>query len=117
MKILAIRLKNLTSIEGTVEVDFTAEPLHSAGIFAISGPTGAGKSTLLDALCLALYDKAPRFATSVESVNLARTDGISANRTDSLCRARLAPSLQNRSLDPSARLGWSRFHAPSACSF
>ena len=48
MKILAIRLKNLTSIEGTVEVDFTAEPLHSAGIFAISGPTGAGKSTLLD---------------------------------------------------------------------
>lgn len=31
MKILAIRLKNLTSIEGTVEVDFTAEPLHSAG--------------------------------------------------------------------------------------
>ena len=52
MKILAIRLKNLTSIEGTVEVDFMAEPLHSAGIFAISGPTGAGKSTLLDALCL-----------------------------------------------------------------
>ena len=49
MKILAIRLKNLTSIEGTVEVDFTAEPLRSAGIFAISGPTGAGKSTLLDA--------------------------------------------------------------------
>ena len=36
MKILAIRLKNLTSIEGTVEVDFMAEPLHSAGIFAIS---------------------------------------------------------------------------------
>ena len=66
MKILAIRLKNLTSIEGTVEVDFTAEPLRSAGIFAISGPTGAGKSTLLDALCLALYDKAPRFAASVE---------------------------------------------------
>ena len=33
MKILAIRLKNLTSIEGTVEVDFTAEPLRSAGIF------------------------------------------------------------------------------------
>ena len=30
MKILAIRLKNLTSIEGTVEVDFMAEPLHSA---------------------------------------------------------------------------------------
>lgn len=59
MKIIAIRLKNLTSIEGSVEIDFTVEPLSSAGIFAISGATGAGKSTLLDALCLALYDKAP----------------------------------------------------------
>lgn len=71
MKILAIRLKNLTSIEGMVEVDFTAEPLRSAGIFAISGATGAGKSTLLDALCLALYDKAPRFEASAESISLA----------------------------------------------
>ena len=82
MKILAIRLKNLTSIEGMVEVDFTAEPLHSAGIFAISGPTGAGKSTLLDALCLALYDKAPRFATSVENVNLADVGDNQINQSD-----------------------------------
>ena len=82
MKILAIRLKNLTSIEGMVEVDFTAEPLHSAGIFAISGPTGAGKSTLLDALSLALYDKAPRFATSVESVNLADVGDNQINQSD-----------------------------------
>ena len=82
MKILAIRLKNLTSIEGTVEVDFMAEPLHSAGVFAISGPTGAGKSTLLDALCLALYDKAPRFATSVENVNLADVGDNQINQSD-----------------------------------
>ena len=82
MKILAIRLKNLTSIEGTVEVDFMAEPLHSAGIFAISGPTGAGKSTLLDALCLALYDKAPRFASSVENVNLADVGDNQINQSD-----------------------------------
>ena len=82
MKILAIRLKNLTSIEGTVEVDFTAEPLCSTGIFAISGPTGAGKSTLLDALCLALYDKAPRFAASVESVNLADVGDNRINQSD-----------------------------------
>lgn len=82
MKILAIRLKNLTSIEGTVEVDFTVEPLHSAGIFAISGATGAGKSTLLDALCLALYDKAPRFANSVESLNLADVGDNQINQSD-----------------------------------
>ena len=28
MKILTIRLKNLASIEGTFEVDFTVEPLR-----------------------------------------------------------------------------------------
>lgn len=82
MKIIAIRLKNLTSIEGSVEIDFTVEPLYSAGIFAISGATGAGKSTLLDALCLALYDKAPRFATSVESINLADVGDNQINQSD-----------------------------------
>ena len=45
MKILAIRLKNLTSIEGTVEVDFMAEPLHSAD----------RKSTRLNSSHVALY--------------------------------------------------------------
>ncbi len=61
---------------------FYGEPLHSAGIFAISGCYGAGKSTLLDALCLALYDKAPRFATSVESVNLADVGDNQINQSD-----------------------------------
>jgi len=60
MKILAIRLKNLASLAGEQAVDFTAEPLASAGLFAITGPTGAGKSTLLDALCLALFGETPR---------------------------------------------------------
>jgi DNA repair protein SbcC/Rad50 len=60
MKILAIRGKNLASLAGEFEIDFQQQPLASAGLFAISGPTGAGKSTLLDALCLALYDKTPR---------------------------------------------------------
>src|SRR6478735_5585886 len=62
MKILAIRMKNLASMEGSNEIDFTKEPLSSAGIFAITGPMGAGKSTLLDAVCLALYAKTPRYA-------------------------------------------------------
>lgn len=60
MKILAIRGRNLASLEGDFAVDFTAEPLLSAGIFAISGPTGAGKSTILDAMCLALFARTPR---------------------------------------------------------
>ena len=60
MKILAIRGKNLASLSSEFEVNFQNEPLASAGLFAITGPTGSGKSTLLDALCLALYEKTPR---------------------------------------------------------
>ncbi|PXX98659.1 AAA family ATPase [Halomonas sp. LBP4] len=60
MKILALRLANLASLPGPLELDFTAPPLRDAGLFAITGPTGAGKSTLLDALCLALYGSTPR---------------------------------------------------------
>ncbi|MDD5033845.1 MAG: AAA family ATPase, partial [Methylococcaceae bacterium] len=71
MKILAIRGKNLASLAGEFDIDFTREPLASAGLFAISGPTGAGKSTLLDALCLALYDNTPRLKTATSrGVNL-----------------------------------------------
>lgn len=66
MKILAIRIKNLASLEGDIEIDFTQEPLNSAGIFAITGPTGAGKSTILDALCLALFGKTPRYLQAKE---------------------------------------------------
>jgi len=61
MKILRIRLSNLNSLKGTHELDLTAEPLASAGLFAITGPTGAGKSTLLDAVTLAFYGKAARY--------------------------------------------------------
>jgi exonuclease SbcC len=60
VKILSIRIRNLASISGDYTVDFDAEPLRGAGLFAITGPTGAGKSTLLDALCLALFDATPR---------------------------------------------------------
>ncbi|SDK16268.1 AAA family ATPase [Billgrantia gudaonensis] len=60
MKILALRLANLASLPGPLELDFTAPPLAEAGLFAITGPTGAGKSTLLDALCLALFGSTPR---------------------------------------------------------
>lgn len=67
MKILAIRVKNLASLEGAFEIDFNKEPLKSAGIFAITGPTGAGKSTLLDAVCLALFSKTPRHVDAKES--------------------------------------------------
>lgn len=62
MKILAVRGKNLASLHGHFEVDFRTPPLDRAGLVAITGPTGAGKTTLLDAICLALFDRTPRFA-------------------------------------------------------
>ena len=61
MNIEKIIIENLASISGEQTIDFTAEPLRSAGLFAITGDTGAGKSTILDAICLALYNRAPRF--------------------------------------------------------
>lgn len=82
MKILSIRLKNLASIEGYFDIDFTSEPLSSAGIFAISGATGAGKSTILDALCLALYDKTPRFTATSESLYLKDVGESQINQSD-----------------------------------
>ena len=67
MRVLAIRGRNLASLEGEFSIDFTEEPLASAGIFAISGPTGAGKSTLLDAMCLALFSRTPRTELAKEN--------------------------------------------------
>ena len=83
MKILAVRIRNLASLEGATEIDFTREPLCSAGIFAITGPTGAGKSTILDALCLALYAKTPRYAQAREiGIELTDVQGSTINQSD-----------------------------------
>ena len=83
MKIIAIRGKNLASLEKEFEVDFTAEPLKSAGIFAITGSTGSGKSTLLDALCLALFDASPRTSRASENIQIHDVGGKTINQRDS----------------------------------
>ncbi|HNY30219.1 MAG TPA: AAA family ATPase [Fibrobacteria bacterium] len=59
MKILAIRGQNLASLP-RFELELATGTLAGAGLFAIVGPTGAGKSTILDAMCLAIYQRAPR---------------------------------------------------------
>lgn len=82
MKIEAIRMKNLASLDGTTEIDFTRKPLFSAGIFAITGPTGAGKSTILDALCLALYAKTPRYMLADNRVDVLDVRGSTIKQDD-----------------------------------
>jgi DNA repair protein SbcC/Rad50 len=80
MRILAIRGKNLASLADVFEVDFEAEPIRSAGIFAITGPTGAGKTTLLDAVCLALFDRLPRLDTADRGAAIGRLESGSGQQ-------------------------------------
>ncbi len=88
MRILAIRGENLASLAERFEIDFEAEPLRGAGLFAITGETGAGKSTILDALCLALYDEFPRVAApgAKEDIPDASGKNIAANDPRSILR-------------------------------
>lgn len=93
MKILQLELLNLASLdkkEGEV-INFVEGALGESNIFSIVGPTGSGKSTILDAICLALYNRAPRYPKktndkrqrieiygkpdAIESNRLAPTDG------------------------------------------
>jgi exonuclease SbcC len=84
MKILTIRGKNLASLEKEFEIRFNADPLKSAGIFAITGSTGSGKSTLLDALCLALFDASPRTSHALENISIHDVGDKTINQRD--CR-------------------------------
>lgn len=59
MKILRLRSKNINSLKGDIEIDFS-DFLKDNTLFAITGPTGSGKSTLLDVITCALYGQTPR---------------------------------------------------------
>jgi len=65
MKIFKVSFKNINNLKGENTIAFDSEPLSSAGIFAITGPTGSGKSTILDVITLALFNKIPRFKGSI----------------------------------------------------
>lgn len=80
MYIRKIIINNITSLKGEHVIDFTREPLRSADLFAITGDTGAGKSTILDCICLALYNRAPRFALRERNVVAVAADKTAANR-------------------------------------
>ncbi len=69
MRILEVRFKNLNSLAGEWQIDFTHPAYASDGIFAITGPTGSGKTTILDAICLGLYGRTPRLDKVTKSSN------------------------------------------------
>jgi len=69
MRILGVHFKNLNSLVGEWQVDFTHPAYATDGIFAITGPTGAGKTTIMDAVCLALYGSTPRLNKVTKSGN------------------------------------------------
>jgi exonuclease SbcC len=69
MRLLSLRFKNLNSLAGEWQIDFTHSDYQNNGLFAIVGTTGAGKSTLLDAICLALYGQTPRLGKITKSHN------------------------------------------------
>ncbi|MBC54635.1 MAG: chromosome segregation protein SMC [Gammaproteobacteria bacterium] len=101
MRILAVRFKNLNSLAGEWEVDFTDPAYTSDGIFAITGPTGAGKTTLLDAMCLALYRQTPRLGDITATSNEIMT------RQTGECFAEVLFSTQNGNF----RAHWSQHRA------
>ena len=63
MKIIQLEILNLASLDkqGGEVINFVEGALGESTIFSIVGPTGSGKSTILDAICLALYNRAPRY--------------------------------------------------------
>lgn len=69
MKILRLKFKNLNSLYGEWEIDFTHKTFQNDSLFLLSGPTGAGKSTILDAICLALYGQTPRLGKITQTSN------------------------------------------------
>ncbi len=63
MKLIKLEILNLASLDkiGGEVINFEEGVLGKSSIFSIVGPMGSGKSTILDAICLALYNRAPRY--------------------------------------------------------
>ncbi|HPS70815.1 MAG TPA: AAA family ATPase [Bacteroidales bacterium] len=73
MKIVRLKFKNINSLSGENEIDFTDPIFTNEGLFAITGKTGSGKSSILDAISLALYGKTPRVdITGAENAVMTR---------------------------------------------
>ena len=82
MKILKIAFKNINSLRGEHEIDFTQEPFLQNSLFAITGPTGSGKTTILDVISLALFNQVPRLGKMSTSEVLKKGAILTRNQLD-----------------------------------
>lgn len=107
MKLIKLEILNLASLdrnEGEV-INFQEGALGDTAIFSIVGPTGSGKSTLLDAICLALYNRAPRYPKSKGDRN-ARIEIYGSG--DDVEKNRLAPTDGRNILTTGKKDGYSK---------
>lgn len=107
MKFLQLEILNLASLDkqGGEVINFEEGALGESTIFSIVGPTGSGKSTLLDAICLALYNRAPRYPRKKGDKNqnieiFGATDASESNR--------LAPTDSRNILTRGKKEGYSK---------
>ncbi len=107
MKFIRLEILNLASLDNPdgERVDFEKGALGDATIFSIVGPTGSGKSTILDAICLALYNRAPRYPRKKGE----RNSGIEIyGRPEAGESNRLAPTDCRNILTRGRRKGYSK---------
>lgn len=118
MKFIQLEILNLASLDkqGGEVINFEEGALGESTIFSIVGPTGSGKSTLLDAICLALYDRAPRYPRKKgdRNQNIEIYGSIDAKENN-----RLAPTDNRNILTHGKKEGYSKltFLANNGCLY
>lgn len=90
MKILKLRFKNINSLKGEHEVDFTQPPFVQNNLFAITGPTGSGKTTLLDVISLALFNQVPRLGKMSTNEILKKGAILTRNQSEAFAEVTYA---------------------------
>lgn len=107
MKFLQLEILNLASLDkqGGEIINFEEGALGESTIFSIVGPTGSGKSTLLDAICLALYNRAPRYPRKKGDKNQSIEIFGAADASES---NRLAPTDSRNILTRGKKEGYSK---------